>query len=229
MGLIPLITIPGTHNWSPEKTGQWWTPESPWWAYMRSLGFVPAGSRPYIWTTYLNGWQFWRRWLRSTRVDHHDWICAAQHLVTYVQAWDLTPEQTHIVAHSHGAQVVLYACAYFDLRVATLTTVCSPIRADVQPNAKIAVDHIGFWQHVYSPDWSDRYQVWGGLADGHLGIERRQPFADKNHPFPSIGHSGILQEPKLFPVWRDLADLIRPHHGPIHPPPQTEALGYGET
>jgi hypothetical protein len=208
---VPLLAIAGTHGWRPGQQDAWYQHDSPWWTQMRALGFAPRAPRPFVWTTDVGGWQFWRRWI-GDRGDHHAWRAAAENLYDFLVP-PLAPEQrsppahTHLVVHSHALNVVLYAAAE-GLRIQTLTSICSPVRGDMQLAALQARPNIRFWQHVHT-DGSDRWQVLGGLGDGRVGIYRAQPRADVNHVLPKIGHTGILTDPALFGVWTTLGGAIR--------------------
>lgn len=67
-------------------------------------------------------------------------------------------------------------------------------------------------QHFHS-DRSDRWQWLGEIGDGRVGVVRRHPLADLNHDLMGAGHSGILNNPELFPAWRPALDIVRLRHG----------------
>jgi hypothetical protein len=98
--------------------------------------------------------------------------------------------------------VVLYACADHDLKVGTLISVGSPVRKDMMCVAKRARGNIGTWIHVHS-DGSDRWQWFGELFDGHFGIVREHPLADRNDSVPGVGHGNLLRQPQHFHYWVD--------------------------
>lgn len=205
--MIPYVVVPGTHA----RHDRWHQPGSPWSDVMRAMGFAPAASPAFVWSTDVNGWQFWRRWVGSTS-DHSDWDAAGANLYQYIVpplAPDrrLPPARTHLIAHSHALQVVLYACAKYGLEVNTLTTIGSPIRKDVPGRTGIR-----FWQHVHS-DGTDRMQWFGTVGDGSLGIVRPHPDADLNIEVKEAGHSGVLRDPYYIEaVWPGLCDAIRRAH-----------------
>lgn len=217
--MIPFLAIPGTWGWNGKSDGQWYDLASPWSAYMRSQGFEHLRGpdrRPFVWTTDINGAQFWRRWF-GRKPDVNDWQAAGCNLY----AWLVPPlapdrcqpaEATHLIAHSHGLQVVLFACAD-GLKVNTLISIGSPVRVDMLEVAKRARPNIGFWLHIHS-DGSDRMQWFGELGDGAFTIKRNHPFADQNNMYPGVGHSGVLNDPRLFSeIWPGPLDLIRSRHG----------------
>jgi hypothetical protein len=39
------------------------------------------------------------------------------------------------------------------------------------------------------------------LFDGHFGVVRQQPYADRNVLIADVSHSRLLREPELFPLW----------------------------
>lgn len=219
--MIPILAIPGTWGWRGSSAGQWYDPASPWSAFLRSRGLdhlhvLRGDHRPFVWTTDVNGQQFWRRWF-GLAPKVNDWQVAGINLYAYCVpplAADrcVPPEELHIVCHSHGLQGVLFACAE-GLRVNTLISVGSPVREDLFPVADRARPHIGFWWHFYS-DGSDRWQWLGEIGDGHFGRVRRHPFADMNVGLPNAGHTGILTNPALFDdAWSGPIDLIGARHG----------------
>lgn len=216
---IPFLAIPGTWGWRGKSDGQWYDLASPWSAFMFGQGFEHLRGpdrRPYVWSTDVNGEQFWRRWFgKSPNVT--DWQAAGCNLY----AWLVPPlapqyrqpiETTHLIVHSHGLQVALFACAE-GLKVNTLISVGSPVRSDMLDVARRARPNIGFWLHLHS-DGSDRFQWLGEVGDGGLGIVRNHPFADQNNTYPGVGHTGILNDARLFnDIWPGPLDLIRARNG----------------
>ncbi len=219
--VIPFIAIGGTWAWNGSSRGQWYDPGSPWSANMRARGLehhhlYSGAPRPFVWTTDLEGNQWWRR-LIGKPADVTEWQAAGQNLFAYcvppiAPGVQIAACNLHIIAHSHAAQVVAFACAD-GLRVNTLITVGSPIRADMLQVYRRARANIGFHWHFHS-DSSDRFQWLGAFGDGRIGIVRRHPFADQNVGLPGVGHSDILNNMRLFAdVWSGPIDLIRSRHG----------------
>lgn len=222
--MIPFIAIGGTWAWNGSSAGQWYDAGSPWSANMRARGLehhhlLAGDGRPFVWTTDLNGHQWWRR-LIGKQPSTTDWHAAGINLHAYcvppiAPDHRIKPCDLHIVAHSHALQVVLFACAE-GLKVNTLISVGSPVRADMLKAARQARPNIGFWWHFHS-DRSDRWQSFGEVGDGSFGIERRHPFADQNVGLPGVGHSEILNDTRIFhQVWGGPLDLIRSRHGRTH-------------
>jgi hypothetical protein len=200
------LPIAGTHGWRGTAKGRWWAQDSAFGLYMaghryRHLG----GDRPFVWTTDVNGHRPWRRWL-GTGDPHLDWDCAGENLRNYLRPYrDATDEYTPIgdrrlVAHSHGLQVVLYACAKYDLKIHRLVSVMSPVRADMMALAEQARPNIGKWMHLHT-DSSDRWQVLGQLGDGGWFGSRRHLHADYNVQVKGVGHTGVLEDPALIGLW----------------------------
>ncbi len=204
-----FLPIAGTHGWRGEPAGNWWQQGSPWLRYLREQGCVPyAPARPFIWTTALDGvpWP-WQR----ARTQHLTWRAAAHNLYAYLvppifggdaNGVAATPTATRIVAHSHAAQVVAFACAE-GLIVERLITIGSPVREDMADVWRQARPRIGTWVHVHS-DASDRWQWLGTLGDGVCGIVRAMPLADRNVAVPGVGHTGLLTDPEAFGWWESL-------------------------
>jgi hypothetical protein len=213
---IPYVVVPGTGAWADT----WYRPPSPWYEMMKSAGFEPvsSGGRPFVWTTNVTGYKFWRRWFGSRFLtdQHRDWEAGGVNLYAWVvpplaPQLRVPPLETHVIAHSHGLQVALYACSH-GLKIQTLISIGSPIRHDMAEVARLARPNIRFWLHIYSDD-SDRWQWFGEVGDGALGIVRESPFADVNQCVPRSGHSKILNDPTWFHVWPQWQEMIRGYHG----------------
>jgi pimeloyl-ACP methyl ester carboxylesterase len=167
-------------------------PCSPFRDLLRRRGF--AGVLFEGWTTDVDGVpSLWRR------TKHADWIAGGHALAYFLER--LPIEDRNLIAHSHGANVVLYACALHQIPVRRLITVCSPVRRDMQVTADQAKPHIGRWRHI-SSNKADKMQRLGELFDGHFGWgERKWAQADENLSIPGIGHSGLLNEPRFLDLW----------------------------
>lgn len=210
---LPILPIPGTHGFRGTLKTDWWHGASPFLLWLDLQGFYTLNpSRPFVWTTDLNGARFWRRWFR--RHDPHiDWKAAGHALYCYLRPiYDdddtyIPVSHRNLIAHSHGLQVVLYACE-LGLRINSLVSVMAPVRADMLMVAQRARGNIGFWEHLHS-DRSDRIQWWGGIGDGKVGIERRHPLADVNTSIKGAGHSRLLNDPAWFVQWHEQGVLER--------------------
>lgn len=226
--MIPFIAIGGTWAWNGSSVGQWYDPTSPWSANMRGRGFehhhlLAGAKRPFVWTTDLEGNQFWRR-LVGRQPDLTEWQAAGENLFAYcvppiAPQTQIKPCDLHIIAHSHAAQVVAFAAAD-GLKINTLVTVGSPVRADLAEVYRRAKANIGFWWHFHS-DGSDRFQWLGEIGDSWWSVLTRplhptriNPYADQNVGLPGVGHSQILNDMTLFDeAWSGPLDLIRSRHG----------------
>lgn len=205
------LPIPGTWALFRQTTGtRWHDPGSPLVGFLEHAGLhLLPGSRPYVWSTDVDGLPWDDR--------HSDWQAGGFALYDHLMpslagplADTLVPYTArNLVAHSHGLQPVLYACA-LGLRVHRLLSLMSPIRHDLLPIAKAARANIGEWRHVYTDD-SDQTQLRGSWFDGKMGNERKHPLADVNVRIPGLGHSGLVSDPRLFPHWIDdgLADWLQ--------------------
>lgn len=221
MTTLPYIAIGGTWAWNGSSKGQWYDVDSPFSANMRLKGFehyhvLGNFKRPYIWTTDLEGNQWWRR-LIGRPADHTEWQAAGANLFVYCDL-QIKPCELNIICHSHAAQVVAFACAD-GLKVHTLITVGSPIRADMLEVYRRARPNIGFHWHFHS-DASDRFQWLGAIGDSWFSFRhafspaRRHPYADQNVGVPGVGHSNILNDMTLFhDVWCGPIDLMKARHG----------------
>jgi hypothetical protein len=195
------VLIAGTDSWKADGAVDWYCPTSNFARFLESHGVAPLfnSGQPFIWSTDLSGVPF------LTAGNHRDWQAGGAALAYYVmfkEGGALPGNETALVAHSHGLQVALYACATFGLKVNTLISVGSPVRKDMMDVARIARPNISHWLHLHS-DYSDRWQWLGEMFDGHFGIVREHPLADKNDAVPHVGHSDILRDPVDYHLWLD--------------------------
>jgi hypothetical protein len=177
--------------------GSWSLPILSALAYLESRGLHNLsgdGTIPYAWSTDLD----------FAQGDHQAWMAGGKALFYYLVpplnpagAWP--PAETVIVTHSHGLQVALYAAA-LGLKIDRLLTFMGPVRKDMMSIAEQARKNIRSWRFVRS-DESDRWQWFGELFDGHLGVVRNHPLADINERVPHVGHAGVLRDPANFPLW----------------------------
>lgn len=206
------LPISGTHGYRGSITSaDWFHHESAFAAFLGARGFAHlCPERPFTWTTDLNGHRFWRRWLgrKSTSVD---WLVGGINLYAYLQpplGSAVVPlERANLIAHSHGLQVVLFACS-MGLKIRRLVSVGSPVRADLDATAVKAKANIEQWIHVYS-DRSDRFQWLGTIGDGVFGITRQHPHAHINICVPGVAHTRLLNDAKTFHWWDDVGLIAR--------------------
>src|ERR1044072_9346137 len=129
--MIPFLAIGGTWSWNGSSKGQWYDPSSPFSANMRLRGFehlqlLLGDGWLIVWDTDVNGNQFWRR-LIGKKPSTQGWQAAGINLYDYCVP-PFAPERRvpsanlHVIAHSHGGQVILFAAAD-GLRINTLITV----------------------------------------------------------------------------------------------------------
>jgi len=200
----PVLLVQGTHAWGrTDPETEWWSRRSPFAQFLTAEGCtVLGGDRPYVWDTDLDGVGF----LSRTRTRHINWEAAGLSLYAYLRPPlranfdDYVPlADRNLIAHSHALQVVAYACAR-GLIINRLVTIGAPVREDMAEVYAAARPHIGAWWHVHS-DASDRIQWLGTLFDGHLGIVRAHPRADRNVAIPKVSHSKLVNDQRDFPLW----------------------------
>lgn len=213
------VAVPGTWAWRERDDPLAWfnDPESAFARKMAALGVVPLRPRdPFLWTTRVNGHQFWRRWLapfipdRWERGDHVDWDVSGRQLRFYREVDAADDGSVAYVAHSHGGQVAAYAAAR-GLRMRVLFTVATPVRADMAAVYEAARSRVDLWVHLYDPTGADRTQIEGELGDGRVSIMRTMPAAPNviNVAVRGMAHSRALVDPAMLRVWDEQADRLR--------------------
>lgn len=195
--------IQGTWAWGHKDGLQWWECQSPFCEFLtRADVDIIGAERPFIWSTEIDG----MGWLqRRTAKRHLIWQSAGINLFAYLkppmslQDLYVPIADRNLIGHSHALQVIAYACAA-GLKINRLITVGSPVRADMADVYRQARPNIASWLHVHS-DGSDRIQWFGELFDGHLGIVREAPLADRNVLIAKVSHSNLLNDPEAFSYW----------------------------
>lgn len=197
---MPTSYIPIEGTWDNDETvDNWWQCTSQFSRFLRSNDIVqscPTGDE-FVWSGDLDGLNIFRYFSKHR---HNDWHSASKALKYYLV--DTPLEQRNIIAHSHGGQVVLYSAAD-GMAINKLITIGTPVRKDMFGIMKMARPNIKQWLHIHS-NWTDFWQVFGELFDGHLGVVRDMPLADMNLSIKGVGHSSILRQPKNFHYWNDL-------------------------
>lgn len=196
--MIYYIATAGTFAINREV--EWYQPDSDFSKFLLDNGCKQLETNPlkrYMWSTALDGVG-----------DANDtWDAAGRALAHYIVPPLLgkslvKPEDTYIIAHSHGGNVVAYACGKYGLKVNGLVTVGTPIRGDLYDVYKSALPNITRHLHIYA-GWRDYWQLWGALFDGRFGIHREHPFAHRNERVPEGDHGSVLRDPKFFPLWTE--------------------------
>ena len=202
--MTKYIAIPGTWGFKGEEApgDVWWAEYSQFANMMSRHGLTPIGTGPFVWSTDVDGASLWSLFGRDD--PHNDWQAGAWALGYYLKG--VPYEDRNIIAHSHGGQVALYAARH-GIKIRNLVTIATPVRKDMQGVAQAAASNIGSWTHVYS-DWTDYMQLLGGLFDGQIAFNRRMPFAHKNIKVPHVGHSGLLNTPRHWGHWAELAQYL---------------------
>lgn len=190
----PTTYIPVHGTWGLDD-GElaWWKPKSEFAKYATQFNMYQVSGHPFIWTSDLTGVTYN---LLSRHQKNADWYAGGWALIYYCGT--LAIHNRNIIAHSHGLQVVLYACAN-GLMINNLISVCSPIRADLNEITQIARPRISRWKHIY--DSSDRIQWWGQFGDGRLFGSRESLYADENERVRGISHSDILHDKDRMQYW----------------------------
>lgn len=192
-----LVCVPGTWGFDGDlaRLGiDWWQPDSRLAQYLATQGYVNQfAPRTFTWSTALDigkplNW-------KSGGITLFVWLvpplCPEQRV---------RPDDTRVLAHSHGGQAALYAAGVAGLKIQSLVTVSTPVRRDVLRDVMPAArENIGHWTHFYSEwDWT---QAAGSVLDGRLGVFRQMPDADVNIMVPKAGHSKLLHDPVLGGVY----------------------------
>lgn len=206
MKLLAYTAVPGTGAGAITKDDDWTRPSSPFSAFLARHGILnraAEATHPFVWSTNLN----------FGRGHKSDWIAGAYGLLYYHvsphhPAWRIPGKDTHLICHSHGGQVALYAAA-FGLKVNTLVTVGTPVVRDMGEIVRLARPNIRRWLHCRSKrDW---WQLLGSVFDGRLGFYRDFPQADRSEWMPK-GHGNVLRDAELFePFWveRGLIEFLK--------------------
>lgn len=182
-----------------------WGDTQTWWK-RGSGGFadavVAAGHtlidtpRPFEWSTGLGGVELF------TERDLTGWKGGGRHLHDYADWYTCRSggqKIDAIIAHSHGRQVVRYALQW-GLTVPLVILVSGPIRQDVNTETPNAYDPTRVQRVVcLHGGEGDKFQWYGELGDGHLGIVRDDPSPRaENKGYPDADHSSMLYTPAQF-------------------------------
>lgn len=194
--MIYYISVAGTHG--ENKKIEWHLAISDFSNFLLEHGYEQIETNPlkrYMWSTSLDGFD----------ANNTTWDAAGRALAHYIVPPLLDkslvrPEDTYIVTHSHGGNVVAYACGKYGLKINGLVTVGMPIRGDMNDIYEAASINITRHLHIYA-GWRDYWQVLGALFDGRFGIHRKHPFATRNDKAPGCGHGSILRDKTHFNLW----------------------------
>lgn len=199
--LTKAVAVAGTLG-SRDYLREWWWPRSPLFAFLAGLGIVPLNEEmPFEWSTDLNG-----------ELSKSDWHAGGAALLYYLVP-PVDPsrapkaEDVHIISHSHGRQVVLFAAA-LGLKIGTWVDVCGPVRDDMVETQRVARANIGKHLHVHG-NIDDYWQILGQFGDVNM-LRREDPLADVNVAIDG-GHTCLLNDQAQFPSWSSLglADFLR--------------------
>lgn len=195
------VPVQGTDSWvnvpvagsAKVPAAQWWQNGSVFNTRLAAQGVeLLCPDDPFQWDSNLSGTFF-------THTDRREWQAAGLALRQYFDRANVPLCDRNVVAHSHGLQVVMYACA-FGLKLRNLVTVCGPVRADMTQVTKLARTRIGYWLAISDP--GDPIQAAGELFDGPLHRPvALNPYADVNDSVPGITHTGPVYAESVLPLW----------------------------
>jgi hypothetical protein len=218
MRSVTYIAVPGTRGGTEQA--DWFSAKSPFAEFLskRDLFNAAGLAIPFCWSTDLNG----------IGRNHQDWKAGGASLFYYGAAFPsislppqtipempramhcagLMADRTVIISHSHGRQVVLYAAA-LGMKIDRWIDVSGPVREDMLDVQKVGRPNIRQHLHLHGGK-RDVWQWFGELFDGHLGIVRDDPMADKNEEMRG-GHSDVLRKASYFQDWvtRGWVDFLR--------------------
>jgi hypothetical protein len=240
---IRILAIGGTWAKKHEQNAvQWYQRGSLLYWFLRSRNFswlIGRDGRMYDWTTRLVGHQAWRRVVsfftrRKWAPSLIDWQVAGSNLFAWVCPPLFDPGHwlpawlTYIWAHSHGGNVVFFACAD-GMKVDVLVTFCTPVRGDMAEAIKRARPNVAYWIEVHSDACADKIQRLGEVGDGVFDLDGVQSFNDlvdpvSGHTFKDLklgpdetivvddGHSKILNDPRRFDRLLPILKVIKERH-----------------
>lgn len=189
------ILVDGTAG--AHREGDWSAPGSPFRIALTKASAVEAA--PFCWSTDLDG-----LWGKNTQ-----WAIAGAMLYRTAVPFlcperAVPPEELLIISFSHGTQVALLAFAA-GMR-GHLISVNPPIRSDMESTIQLARPNIRRWYNVYG-DWKDIWAVLGEIGDGHFGLRRQYPQADRNLKVPGK-HGTLLRDPRYIGAWPGLVKEV---------------------
>lgn len=194
--MIRYINVAGTFG--AMHPDDWFHPKSNLSKFLSEHGCEPAVVDPmkrYMWSTEVDG----------IHADHSTWDAAGRALAHYIvpplfEESLIKPIDTFVIAHSHGGNVVAYACGKYGLKINGLITVGTPIRRDLYAVYQAANSQISRHLHLYA-GWRDYWQLLGSLFDGKFGLHREHPFAEWNDEIKNGNHGCVLRDKAFFPLW----------------------------
>jgi len=208
--IVRYVPIAGTHGW---RDAWWSSDKSPFALMMANNGFSvirTRDGRSFRWSTDLNGLKFWAR--------NSDWEAGADALFYFLE--NVAYRDRNLIAHSHGGQVALLAASQ-GLKIRTLTTVGTPIRADIPVDD--ARRNVGLWQHIYDKhrDW---FALLGQMGDREIILRRSFRLSGVlNFPLVGIRHTGVLRDETLLSLWAVNGWLTNIRNSPPHTSPPVAA------
>ena len=201
--MIKFVAVQGTDGWvEPGDRRGWWHSVSRFAVLMASFGCdLLWTDDPFVWSTEVNGWQFWRRWSwfkPDPTKDHRSWRAGAKALRWKADQHDhehgVGPLDA--VCHSHGGNVWAYAAGVEGVRFRHVVLMGTPLRGDMIEVYKHAIANSESVLFVTDPR-DDTMQFLGRVGDGAIG-EIDLPPGIHVLPVDDMGHSGALYDPDAF-------------------------------
>ncbi len=202
----PIFYTPvsGTWGWATDASPDldWWQFGSAFNRYVEARNTIMSRpNNPFRWTTNLNGtWVSKIDWLGklfNRDKNNRDWDASGWSFKEYQSGVPYYSRAT--ISHSHGFQVVMYACGKYKLTLPLLVTFGAPVRSDLKELYSKAREHIKYWIHIYDPE--DAIQWAGLLFDKDISNTPQCDLADLNIPIPSSNHSHLLKNPDFFHLY----------------------------
>lgn len=191
------VPIGGTWDWDGHPGTRWYEKDSDFCLFLKEHSFEHLyPNHSFEWSAELEGIPL------ASKVNHSSWIAGAKALIYYLDLSKTPLENRNIICHSHGLNVVLYACGLYKLQLNNLISVSSPIRNDMREVADIAIDNIEHYLHIRDSrkDWMGTL---GQLFDGRFSFDRTNKWADDEDIVKGISHSKILRDKTCFHLWED--------------------------
>lgn len=193
-----VVLIPGTHAWDGVKK-DWYSPGEPFHSFIQT---VPGHQLwcpddVFVWSSRLGGIGFGDDDLLIYKAAG---INLRQRIVPRCTGHNVLYPQLVVISHSHGLQPALFA-AEDGLVIDLLIDVCGPVRKDMFPVAERAKKNIRRWVHLHG-NYKDRWQWYGTLFDGRLGVYRKHPLAENKGL--SVDHGSLLRNPLHFSLIREI-------------------------
>ena len=195
--MIPtfMICLGGTWDWDDNTKPRWYKSNSEFSLFMSMNGFHHVFPNMALeWSMEIDGIPL------PAHTKHSNWKSGAKATLYYTQLTEIPLHKRNFIVHSHGLNVILYACGQYGLKINNLISVASPIRNDMAEVADIARDNIEKWLHIRDSrtDWMGTL---GQVFDGKISWDRSNKWADDEDIVQGISHSKIIRDKTCFHLW----------------------------